>query len=219
MSKKLYGLLLPVLAMVAFASMSAAAQAAPQWHICAKVAPHTGLYNNDSCTELGGIESYELKLLTATKVHVSTFGRLTLTAHGGAIVTCWVSDRGLIWNEGGAGKDEITGFENYECESNFCTAGLALTAGGLPWHTKLVAGPPIRDEIEKVQVTLKCTTPARNLTFEGTLKPAWVNDDPSFAEFEANSGVLTEKATGETAAVSGDDFTVETAAANNVIVE
>lgn len=205
MSKKLYGLLLPVLAVLAFAGMSGAAQAAPHWWNCHEVAAGTGKFTDPDCTKAGA-GNYELTRLpfTSAKTPVVTFGTLTLTV-GADTITCRVSDAGNVWNTliSNPGLDEIVQFQNYACTiapAAACTAGLELTASGLPWSTELneVEEPVgsgkfvLRDKIKGIKVTFKCTAPmAINEVFEGELNPKFTNNSPSFVEFDAAAGHLT----------------------------
>lgn len=212
MSRKLYATLLPLLAVAAMAMSAGASQAAiPHWFECQKVGVGNGNFKDSECelSEAGGPWSWVK--LTSTKVQVITFGKLTLTI-GTTKITCKVLDGGNIWNPtgGGAGLDEILAFTNYECSispTTECTEGLELIAEKLPWSTKLVEGVPIRDEITGINIRFKCTKPARNLLFTGTLKPKFVLGHPSFFEFDTESGHLTNTEVGE-ATVSGKDHII-----------
>jgi hypothetical protein len=230
MKRKLFALLLPVVAVVAFASMTGAAQAAPHWYICKHEAAATHEWSDSACSvasaKKGEYERVRLPFNEAEKTAVTTFGVLTLES-GGATATCSVSDRGKVWNTllANPGLDEITAFENYECTSNFCTAGLSVTTAGVPWPTELIAGPPIKDKIgtagKPVKVTLACTTPATNDLFEGTLEPEWVNGTQanggtSFVNFAKTPGLKTSG--GVTATVSGKDYTIGTVNAEQILV-
>jgi hypothetical protein len=187
MSKKLYGVLLPILAVVAFASISGAAQAAPHW----------------------SVNGTKIPFRNTPKVPVVTSGTLTLAnAALGGTITCRVIDAGNIWNPTGEGNglDEINAFTNYECSvapATVCEAGLAVTASGLPWATELFvdAEGVIRDRVKGVKVTVTCTKPVVSLLFEGELTPKWVNGTSvakaSFIEFDAKSGHLTNGTVGE----------------------
>jgi hypothetical protein len=186
MYKKLYGLLLPVLAVAAFGSIAGAAQAAPHW------------YSNGT----------RIPFRNTPKAQVITWGTLTLANATLGTITCKVSDAGNIWNPAGEGNglDEIVLFQNYECSvvpSTACEAGLAVTASGLPWATELFvdAKGVIRDRVKGVKVTVTCTKPVVSLLFEGELTPKWVNGTsaakPSFIEFDAESGHLTNGTVGE----------------------
>jgi hypothetical protein len=228
MSKKLYGALLPVIAVVAFASISGAAQAAPHWYKCVHVGGGASQYRDSSCSEKTGTGEYERVRLpfTEEKLRVKTFGKLALEASNGATINCFVDDHGKIWNTilEKPGLDEVQVFENYECTSNFCETGLAATSEGLPWPTELVAGPPIRDKIgsaaKPVKIRLTCTKPATNLLFEGTLEPEFVNGTQanggtSFTLFSATAGL---KAGTVTATVTGRDYIIGVENAEQILV-
>lgn len=231
MSRKIYAALLPLLAVIAFASMSGAAQAAPHWYICKHETVATHEWSDSACSvasaKKGEYERVRLPFNEAEKTRVTTFGKLTLEASTGATVTCFVSDRGKIWNVALTtnGLDEITAFENYECTSNFCETGLSVTAEGLPWPTELLAGPPVKVRIgtaaKPVKIRLKCTTPTEvNLLFEGTLEPEWVNGTQtnggtSFVNFAKTAGL---KAGTVTATVLGRDFVIGTENAEQILV-
>lgn len=231
MSKKLYGLLLPVLAVLAFAGMSGAAQAAPHFYICKHEAAATHEWVDSACsvkspTKVGEYERVRLPF-NEEKTRVTTFGKLTLEASTGAIVTCFVADRGKVWNTilENPGLDEITFFENYECTNNFCTGGFSITAEGLPWPTELIAGAPIKDKLgtvaKPVKIHLQCSTPmVVNLVFEGVLEPEWVNGTQvnggtSFVNFVKTPGL---KAGTVTATVSGKDYVIGTENAEQILV-
>jgi hypothetical protein len=193
MSKKMYALLLPALAVAAMAVTAGAAQAAPHW------------YSNGT----------RIPFRNTPKVQVISWGTLTLTNATLGTLTCKVSDAGNIWNPAseGNGLDEIVLFNNYECSISpaaACEAGLAVTASGLPWATELFVDTEgvIRDRIKGIKVTVTCTKPVVSLLFEGELTPKWVNGTsaakPSFAEFDSKSGHLTNGSVGE-AKVGGKD--------------
>lgn len=207
MSKKLYGLLLPVLAIAAFASMSAAAQAAPQWVVpCHKVSAANagkGAYSNSTCTVLGGTKEFTKLLLPGEVRKVKTGGTLTLTANNGLVLVCKVKDAGNIWNTGGVGLDEVTAFVN-ECTSEQCPTVLTVTAEKLAWGTELflMAGV-IRDRIKGIQLHVVCEG-VFEATFTGELTPRIVNGTPTAAEFGAGSGELSAGG-GVTATVAGKD--------------
>jgi len=231
MSKKMYALLLPVLAIAAMAMGAGSAQAAVHWFKCEHSAAKTHKYTDSSCSventkKEGEYERVELPLEKEgklTKLHVKTFGVLTLLASTGAEAKCFVDDHGRIWNKSAAtnGLDEIQVFENYECVSNFCSAGLELIAEGLPWQTELAPGTPPTDKITGIKIRLKCTTPATNVLFEGSLTPTFVNGTQmnggtSFTHFENLAGLTA--AGGVTATVSGNDYVIGVENAEQILV-
>jgi hypothetical protein len=228
MSRKLCGALLPILAVVAFASISGVAQAVPHWYTCAEVAKEAGAFEDANCAKAkakGNFEQTRLPFTSAT-TPVQTFGTLKLEASNGSTITCLVTDLGNIWNValGTVGMDEITAFTNYSCTSNFCTAGLSLAAEGLAWPTELSeAGGKFFDKIgtvaKPVKIHLVCGTPATNVVFEGTLVPEFVNGTSglaSFANFNKTAGLAGG---GLTATVTGHDFVIGAANDENIIVK
>ena len=224
MSKKLYAALLPVLAVVAFASMSTAAQAVEfHWYACEEVTAGTGTFSNNACTVAGGGKEFEIKQLpfTSAKKEVDTFGTLTVAVAGLATIECKVIDAGNIWNEvlAAPGKDEITEFVNFGCKliAGGPCATPKIVAKELPWLTELAAGPV--DKIKGIKVTLFCGG-AEAITLEGELKPTITNPtvrDPMIATFTAATGELTSGATKAT--VTGHDRIVGFAHGENIFVK
>lgn len=214
MSKKLYGLLLPVLAIMAFAAFGGVAQAAPHWYMCHNEGTESHKYLDKDCEEESASETglYELLRLPETGAKTAVTGKGTLTLHQGTLeVTCDATFAGSIWNpaNGGAGEDEITSFTNTNCKSNspMCVTP-AITALKLPWKTLLLAGAPIRDEIKGIEVDLTCEGVAVE-TFAGTLTPAIKNDSPTLAEFGAGSGELTGTGTAKPKATVTGSVSIE----------
>jgi hypothetical protein len=153
--KKKLAVLAPLMAILAFAVVPAAAQAVPHW--------------------------YKKNLaVSPVPVTVATSGALTFEALGNTI-KCKVSDAEEIWNpsSGGPGQDLMTAFTPLKCVnktvSPVCPKGaVEVVANGLPWPSHLVTVPGstvIRDEIEKVRLQLKCIPGAITDEFEGTLSP------------------------------------------------
>jgi hypothetical protein len=211
MSRKMYALLLPVLAIAAMAMSTGAAQAAPKWEICKKEATATHKFSDSECQkEVANTGFWEWKAVgpKAELVQVVTFGKLTLTI-GTNKIKCKVIDAGNIWNDEIGGKDEITAFVNYECKSEpaaFCEEP-EIVAKGLPWKTEVLAGPV--DKITGVKVTVFCKKVEAG-AFEGTLEPKLVNATeahPLWAEFTATTGELTSGTLGK-AKVEGKDSIV-----------
>lgn len=206
MPKKLYILLLPVLAVAAMAITAGAAQAAPHWEVwkCVKVTAGTGAFNDSRCTELGGSKEWEWvweRLPNGEAVHVTTFGELTFSVPADGIsITCQVLDRGTIENKAAGGVDSVALFENYDCESTGATSCPTpeIDANNLPWSTELEAGPV--DKIEP-DVTVFCGGTSVG-TFTGTLKPEIGN---GVAIFNSSTGELTGPG-GAKAKVEGEDF-------------
>lgn len=182
MRTKYLAFIAPLLAAAAFAAAPSAALAAPHWYVKGARLPFTG-----------------------AKTAVTTKGTLTLTNPSIGSITCTVKDKGFIWNVNlaTAGMDEITEFVNSPCASANCPVEPTVTAEGLPWHTELLPGPPIRDKITGIKVRVICDN-ALNTVFSGTLTPKFVNNSPSFAEFDSESGSLENTEVGP-GTVSGTD--------------
>ena len=178
MSKKLYGALLPVLAVVAFAIVPAASQAAGfHWYRCKHEATATHKFSDSECQkEVAGTGSWEWSRLpfSETKTQAITFGKLKLTASNGLVIECKVLDAGNIWNPvgEGPGKDNIEVFINYECKAvpETTCATVSVTAKGLPWTTELAAGPV--DKIKAIEILVNCA--GTELMFTGEIGRAHV---------------------------------------------
>jgi hypothetical protein len=92
-----------------------------------------------------------------TVVPVETSGKLTFAIKNAsskkvATLKCGVIDRDLIENPigGGAGIDTMTSFELVGCTgAGVCTTGAPylLVPTGLPWSSKLLAGPPVKNAL------------------------------------------------------------------------
>jgi FG-GAP repeat len=128
------------------------------------------------------------------KVSVKTSGSLTLQLVGQAgepKTKCKASDTEIIENPpgGGAGIDEITAFALSGCKtsSTLCPGKLQFTSLNLPWHTRLTAGPPIRDIIEHIALSGVCEEMRELLRLEGTLMPTV---GTSVLEFATGAGEL-----------------------------
>jgi len=153
MGKKLFTWLAPLLGIVAFAVVPAAAQAA---------SPH--FYVNGSL------------LAEGEKEPVIAWGRLTLESEPPATkpVTCENAAGGFAENPagGGAGKGQTTRFATWNCADEECPAG-KITIGGtefekefevisppqdLPWANELIPGTGTKTKLNStgVVVTLGC---------------------------------------------------------------
>lgn len=212
--KRMYAALLALLALGAFGVAASAAQAQPYWLHCVAGAGAEEFTNNQ-CDEpeVGGGFVWE-PVGAFPGLKVKTHGTLTLHALENEI-TCDVSDRGYVWNDEPGpgvlqGLDSITAFVNSNCKASNekpfpegCPTP-AIVAEGLPWATKLilVAGV-IRDEIAGIEVKVSCGANEVGV-FSGTLTPKIVNNTPTFAEFDDESGELTGPG-GAKATVSGTD--------------
>lgn len=215
MSKKLYAAFLPLLAVAAFAVLPAAAQAqVPHWYSCQAKAG--GTYENSVCTKTGAGKLFEwVKTAEGVPVVVKTTGSPTLTLHAlGAEITCKVLDYGVIENPvgGGVGIDLITEFVNSGCVSTPTTAcpaaEIIVFHAGKPLSllnalpTKLLVGPPIRDEITEIEVEVRCSGAKVDL-FSGTLTP---EIGSSVAVFGAGSGELEDPAKNKATVTGTDDL-------------
>lgn len=127
--------------------------------------------------------------------HVMTSGTISSTTHFGETTTktkCKVADEEIIENpaKGGNGVDEMTTYTLTGCKAapSPCPGKEAfeIKALGLPWQTHLIAGPPIRDVIEGIELETLCGGKPLAV-FSGTLSPAVGN---SMLEFGAGSGEL-----------------------------
>jgi hypothetical protein len=158
MSRSFTAGLAPLLALIAFAVVPAAAQAEPHW------------YKKNA-------------LVGSGPVTTTTKGGLVLNALG-AEIKCKVNDKEEIWNpaSGGAGEDSMTGFALIKCKNKIATpacpkGAITVIAENLPWRTLLVSTPPpgsvIRDLIFGVTLWVGCANSAGTVgdVFEGTLSP------------------------------------------------
>jgi hypothetical protein len=152
MRKKLFAGLAPLLAVTAFAVVPAAAQAAPHWY-------------------KKGV------LVGSVPITVATSGALTLSALS-TVIVCKVNDSEKIWNPagGGAGEDLVTAFTLSKCKvkagSSACPKGPAeVLSNGLGWPSHLIPGTPIRDEIQKIRLIVRCIPGTVGDEFEGSLTP------------------------------------------------
>ena len=158
MRKKLFAGIAPLLAVVAFAVVPAAAQAEPHWY-------------------------KKLALVGSSPVTAVTGGTLTLNALS-ASIKCKVTDTEEIWNPvgGGAGQDVVTSFVLSGCKNKVASAAcpkgpMTVKAEGLPWPSRLFSTPPpnsvIRDEIAKVRLWVGCAGSSGTVgdEFEGSLTP------------------------------------------------
>jgi hypothetical protein len=167
MRRNLLACVAPLFAVIAFAAVPAAAQAAPHWY-------------------------KKNVLVGSAHVTTTTAGALTIEALG-AQIKCKVKDTEEIWNPaaGGPGEDLMTGFVLLKCKNTVASPGcpigpLPVTAENLPWRTLLVSvsAPPgaIRDDIFGVRLNVGCTNAAGTIgdVFEGTLSPEVGNGDLLF---------------------------------------
>ncbi len=172
MNRRLLPALAPLLAVVAFVAVPAAAQAVPHWYV-------------------------NSKLLTKKKT-VRTEAGLTIGPIPGTTITvsCKVKDAEVLENpaSGGPGVDLMKAFTVTSCGPNPCPVNSAGVQGalkvnslGLSWATKLVEIPPIADEIAGIKLEFVCKKTGPLFTLSGTLFP-WVNVNS--LEFTSGTGTL-----------------------------
>ncbi len=151
------------------------------------------------------------KLIGSTPEAVQTKGTLTLHVMSGATsVTCKVKDSETVENPvgGGAGTDTMSAFTFSGCKATpkLCGKGEKPEVhANPPWSSKLVAGPPVRDEIAGIELKLVCRQAAAEHVLDvltGSLTPEVGN---SALEFGAGSGELSESVGGVKATVTGTD--------------
>ncbi len=103
---------------------------------------------------------------------------------------------------GGAGTDEVRAIKLALCHATtkLCyKSNVEIVPLKLPWLSHLVAGTPVRDVIEGVEIEVRCSNGKVLDTYKGTLMPAIGN---SVAEFGPGSGELEDGA-GNKATVGG----------------
>jgi alpha-tubulin suppressor-like RCC1 family protein len=123
-------------------------------------------------------------------VAVKTSGSLTLQTEAGP-VACKVKDVEEIWNPAhGNGEDRITSFV-LKCKSKLCPKGqtTVVNALGLPWPSHLTATSQVRDEIEKIDLEVRCSGSGLLDDYKGTLAPEVGN---SVLTFGPGSGELED---------------------------
>lgn len=230
MSKKLYAALLPVLAVAAFAVVPSIASA-QEWHRCVTGSPHSAVCPAGQHLVTVGAKGAAVKVLTKGTLTLTDEQILPGPPPDPVVVVCHIVDDGIIWNEGGVGRDLIESFEEDPAFKPACTA---TVSGGacekasfkaiLPWESVLetVAGVT-RDKISKIEVDITLTNcpeiGTATLPYTGSLTPRIVNGSATaatFAEFDQpGSGHLTS-ALGTEGKVTGND-TIEGEAAGERI--
>jgi hypothetical protein len=154
-----------MLVIAVFAAAPAAAQAQPHWFNHNNlVGPEPGITK-----PFGGSIVYTLQAVT---------------------VTCHLGGRMSIWNPvgGGAGEDEITAAKISHCSRPAACPETTtkVTTLGLPWHSQLIAGVPIRDEIKGIDLEFRvCGQP---WVCKGTLTPAVGKNSLNYEEEELCPG-------------------------------
>jgi hypothetical protein len=192
MNRKLFVRLAPLLAIAAFALLPAAAQAW-QWYSENVVIP-----SGPGTTP------------------VTTKGTLTfhVRAPSGAligIIKCKLNDKETVFNKAPFGFDEVESFVLSGCRGKYvgCPSNkFVFLAKGLPpnWFSKLVtASNPPRDEIENMELEVKCGNGAVLGTLTGSLTPEVAAFPGSFLQFGPGSGTLSGPCPGCTTEITGQD--------------
>jgi hypothetical protein len=207
MLRKLIMSLTPLLAIAAFAVIPTVAQAA-HWEHCVE-GKGTEEFKTHLCNEKAVGGGWIWKTIPngrANQEKVKTHGTLTLNVPALTDeIKCEVKDQGFIWNVLGVGKDSITDFINSNCkpEKGKCpTPEIIALQVSLPWPSRLVQGPPIRDVIENIEIEIRCNGVLADI-FQGTLEPT-ISETNGTATFGAGSGALKDEAGNETT-VTGED--------------
>ncbi len=167
-----------------------------------KSRPATTAWRRRISEPLSGTKNVELPKGAAHQV-VATSATLTLHTISGTIA-CKVKDSEEIWNPlSGVGQDEMTTFVLGTCKSGLCPKPqkTEVNALGLNWPSHLTPGPPVRDQIEKVDLEIRCSTSGYLDKYEGTLTPEVGN---GVLAFGAGSGEL-EDSGNHKANVTGTD--------------
>jgi alpha-tubulin suppressor-like RCC1 family protein len=137
----------------------------------------------------------------AAHLSIATSGTLTFQTPTEP-VKCSIKDTEEVWNPlAGPGEDAITSLTVSKCVSKPCPGGKPkeIFAESLPWASHLTTGPPIRDDIEHVQLTVRCGTGLEPL--EGDLTPEVKN---GALVFGPGSGEL-ENISGQKVKITGTD--------------
>jgi len=180
MSKKAFMTLTLLVAMTVFVVAPAVAQAVPSW------------YSNGKLIPVGEV------------VPVETSGALIFQVEKKA-VKCILKDFETIENDPNlTGLDLISRFSLTGCASKvpLCPTGAQaeVIAEGLPWKSRLLPGPPIRDEIAGMMFRVVCGGAVIDV-YHGTLFP---EVGKSVLKFGAGSGVLINSK-GNPVKVTGSD--------------
>jgi len=142
MSKKLLISLAPLVAIIAFAMMPVAAQAA-------KCVPFTPGSIPHYCANGTRLPEFGPGISGSTKTPIIQWAKLTLGS-GAAAVSCKNAVAGNVWNPEGvspnveklgpAGKGEVELFATYECTVAACPLETRVTAENLPWPYETYEG-------------------------------------------------------------------------------
>jgi len=155
-----------LVAVTMFVVAPAVAQAVPSWYSNGKLIP------------------------TGEVVPVETSGVLTFKVEK-TTIKCSLKDFETIENDPNlTGLDLIQRFSLTGCASKvpLCPTGAQaeIIAEGLPWKSRLLAGPPIKDEITGILFSVRCGGVVIDV-YHGTLFP---EVGKSILKFNAGSGVL-----------------------------
>jgi hypothetical protein len=183
MKRKLFISLAPLLAIAMLAVAPALAQAAPpMW------------YSNSKLIPAGEVVPVETKGVLTFKVPATK-----------TTIKCQLADFEQISNTEKGGVDKMLRFSLSGCASRapVCPTGAPAQIEALLnpyWLTRLVEGPPIRDEIANMMFVVRCGTVVVD-SYSGTLFPEVGN---SVLKFNAGSGTLTDSG-GFPVTVTGTD--------------
>jgi len=172
----------PVMVIAILAVAPGLAQAAPQW------------YTNGKVVAPGEV------------VPVATSGVLTFkVAATKTTIKCKLADLEQIYNTATElGEDQMVRFALSGCVSKpLCPTGAPEEVESLlnpSWFTRLLAGPPIRDEIANMQFVVRCGSAVVDV-FSGTLFP---EVGKSVLKFNPGSGTLIDGG-GFPVTVTGND--------------
>jgi len=212
--RKLYALLLPVLALVAFASVTAAASAAPEWEVCKSKTG--GKFETVACTTTGTTKSFEKVLAPEFEeaIHVKSknvAGTVAvLKAAAGGIECKTVTDKGVLFNEENVVDKEITGMDFDVVKFTECkgTGGLATCTVRTPITLKV----PTELELEGTKIFNKYYPVAAKVDLTGTGCPGESEVTGSTRGEIASGGGKIQKFSGKTLKFLGEEaeFTGET---------
>jgi len=207
--------LAPLLAVIAFAVIPAIAQAAPEWEHCSKTAESGTFkeikFKTNQCNEKVAAGEWGWRIIptttatSQTKEQIKSHGVLTLAVGGVAEIRCQAQDHGVIWNEGGVGKDEVSEFVNENCVTVSGTCATPKITANIkpPWQSELIepVKGTVEDEIKGISITVECG--GSPIGFTGNLHPI---ASTGMLEFVEASGKLEgPKGSGLSGTVKGKD--------------
>src|SRR4029077_1298462 len=115
-----------------------------------------------------------------------------------------------VFNKSPIGFDEVENIVFSPCRGNYpgCSSHrFTIVPKGLHWFSELVTGSsPIRDEIQNIELELRCAPGGPVLgTLTGSLTPEVATFPASFLEFGPGSGALAGPCPGCTTEITGRD--------------